>query len=618
MATQGGDIRFTFTGDSSGLNSELKKIDKNLGEVSKATAGASNGMEKGLVKGAKAADKAAVKMAGSISKAKAEMDQASASAKEMGDKMEAAGDAAGTTDSSLAGVGAALGQVNPKMGELAGTAGDAAGAMEGVLIAARAHPAAFAAVAIVVTMAGLAFNQAEKAANEFEDAMDRASNQADKNIRALERNADILGQIEGAHFDAMKGVDGFTRGLLDQLEELDASEKALERRIRTQINSGKIDEEIGERDIRLMKERTQAGREMLVELADKERATRKAREDSLQAAKDTQAAERAAAEAARERAAEEARIAKEKADRLALMSAELSFEQKMAAVQREALEFRLDEVSLIEQNAAVKMAALQEEFAALDKHLQAEPHLRQALADAITAIHDQMNHDIDASNEELSKKERARRQKDNDEADAEDKERTEKRLKARDDAFSAGLSITSGVLDITRQLEADMATASIEERQRLFNIQKGASLADATINGAVAVTRALAELGPVAGAVAAAAITATTAAQISLIAGEEPAFDVGGMIRGGVMSNSDDQMSARVLPGEAILNRSAAESLGEDGVNALNRGSGLGGVTVVPAYRHFDRFIRDEYRKGGSFRRIVTRERDYPVGQRRY
>ena len=67
MATQGGDIRFTFTGDSSGLNSELKKIDKNLGEVSKATAGASNGMEKGLVKGAKAADKAAVKMAGSIS-----------------------------------------------------------------------------------------------------------------------------------------------------------------------------------------------------------------------------------------------------------------------------------------------------------------------------------------------------------------------------------------------------------------------------------------------------------------------------------------------------------------------------------------------------------------------
>ena len=28
MATQGGDIRFTFTGDSSGLNSELKKIDK--------------------------------------------------------------------------------------------------------------------------------------------------------------------------------------------------------------------------------------------------------------------------------------------------------------------------------------------------------------------------------------------------------------------------------------------------------------------------------------------------------------------------------------------------------------------------------------------------------------
>ena len=70
MAVDGGDIRITFTGDSSGLNSELKKIDQNLGEVSKATAGASNGMEKGLVKGAKAADKAADKMASLLDKMK--------------------------------------------------------------------------------------------------------------------------------------------------------------------------------------------------------------------------------------------------------------------------------------------------------------------------------------------------------------------------------------------------------------------------------------------------------------------------------------------------------------------------------------------------------------------
>ena len=618
MATQGGDIRFTFTGDSSGLNSELKKIDKNLGEVSKATAGASNGMQKGLVKGAKAADKAADKMAASIGKAKAEMDQAATSADKMGNKMEAAGDAAGSTDSSLSGVGAALGQVNPKMGELAGTAGDAAGAMEGLLIAARAHPVAFAAVALSVTMAGLAFGKAQQAAEDFEHEMEKATRQSDKNLKAHERSADILEQVDRAHHDATEGISGFTRGLLDQLDELDASEKALERRIRTQIKSGEVDKGVGKRSIKLLLERTAASREMLSELAANERKIRKDKEASVQASKDLRDAERAAADAAKDRAAEELRIAKEAADRLALLDEELDFEQKMEAVKRSALEFRLDEVSLIKQNAAVKMAALQDEFAALNEQLQAEPHLRQALAEAVTAVHQEMNNDLLESDRELIEKEKKLRKEQRKQEAEDDQEALDARIKARDDAFSASLEITSGVLNITRQLEEDMATASIEERERLFNIQKGASIADATINGAVAITRALAELGPVAGAIAAGAIAATTAAQISLIAGEEPAFDVGGMVRGGVLSRSDDQMSARVLPGEAILNRSATESLGEGGVNALNRGSGLGGVTVVPAYRHFDRFIRDEYRKGGAFRRIVTRERDYPVGQRRY
>ena len=90
-------------------------------------------------------------------------------------------------------------------------------------------------------------------------------------------------------------------------------------------------------------------------------------------------------------------------------------------------------------------------------------------------------------------------------------------------------------------------------------------------------------------------------------------------MRGGVMSDSRDQVSAKLLPGESVLNRRATEVLGEQGVNALNSGgSASSEVVVVPAYKHFNRFIKDENRRGGEFRRLLTKQREFPVGRRGY
>ena len=60
-----------------------------------------------------------------------------------------------------------------------------------------------------------------------------------------------------------------------------------------------------------------------------------------------------------------------------------------------------------------------------------------------------------------------------------------------------------------------------------FRVRKGIALSEAIVNGAVAATRALAELGPVAGGIAAAVIATTTAAQIALISSERPKFHSG-------------------------------------------------------------------------------------------
>jgi hypothetical protein len=199
------------------------------------------------------------------------------------------------------------------------------------------------------------------------------------------------------------------------------------------------------------------------------------------------------------------------------------------------------------------------------------------------------------------------------------KDRAQKEIDIQNEMFIASRSLAQATVTFTEEMEAQMFELSGKEAVRLFRVRQAATAADIFLSSQQAAMRALADLGPIAGAVSASAIAISAAASIGTVLAEEPpSFDIGGKVRGGILSETPDQITANVLPGESILNRSATERLGESGVNALNSGSGLGSVVVVPAYRHFDRFIQDEYRKGGSFRRIVDKERQYPVGQRRY
>jgi hypothetical protein len=162
---------------------------------------------------------------------------------------------------------------------------------------------------------------------------------------------------------------------------------------------------------------------------------------------------------------------------------------------------------------------------------------------------------------------------------------------------------------------------SVEQRRKMFYISQAAAMGEIAINGIIAISEIWKEHAgnPIAAGVMTAGMAGITAAQIAEVAAQEPSFDIGGVIKGGLMAKSADQVGVNVLPGESVLNRSATERLGENGVNALNSGRGMGQeIIVVPAYRHFDRFIKDEYRKGGAFRKFFNDAREYPVGQRSY
>ena len=163
--------------------------------------------------------------------------------------------------------------------------------------------------------------------------------------------------------------------------------------------------------------------------------------------------------------------------------------------------------------------------------------------------------------------------------------------------YDTSIAFTTGVADLLNVVAKETAKRDKELALRQFKVAKAAGMAQALINGAVAVTRALATLGPILGPIAATGIAATTAAQVATIAAQKPAFDRGGMIQGGTAMA--DQVTINALPGEAVLSRGAVRDLGgQTGVDRLNRGNATGqNVVMVPVYKHFGRFVQDELQR---------------------
>jgi hypothetical protein len=237
------------------------------------------------------------------------------------------------------------------------------------------------------------------------------------------------------------------------------------------------------------------------------------------------------------------------------------------------------------------------------KAAQAEEAVREQLRADLAAQQAKDDEAFDAAKQKLHERQMAR---------AKELADQEERLQAQRIANAQAVgTFASGVSDLLAQRAEANAKRDRELALRQFKASKAAAVAEATINGAVAITRALATLGPVAGALATAGIAASTAAQIGIIASQKPAFDRGGLIQGGAMA---DQVPVNALPGEAVLSRGAVRAIGgQAGVDRLNRGESTGPqVVVVEAYKHFGRFVQDELGRAGVLQRAMLAGR--PVG----
>ena len=135
-----------------------------------------------------------------------------------------------------------------------------------------------------------------------------------------------------------------------------------------------------------------------------------------------------------------------------------------------------------------------------------------------------------------------------------------------------------------------------------FIANKIAALLQITVNTAVAITQAVAQLGPIAGAIAGVGIGILGAVQAGIVARQQPTFHQGGIV------------TADLLPGEAVLDRSTTERLGAEGIRDLQAGGDGGGgsssrVSLQIGRLEAREIIRTDLRSGGQIVATVRANR---------
>jgi hypothetical protein len=194
------------------------------------------------------------------------------------------------------------------------------------------------------------------------------------------------------------------------------------------------------------------------------------------------------------------------------------------------------------------------------------------------------------------------RERDADEYDKHLDRLRERTAAAWQDVASSSAGFLGDVSGALADSAEEMSETNKGAARQMFVASQAAAAAQAIVNTALGITQAL-TLPPPADAVKAALVAATGAVQLATIMAEKPSFHAGGIMY-------PDERTARVLGGEAVLNRQATAALGPGGVAALNQGGAS--VSAAPALLRIGRLeareiVRMDARSGGESVALVRR-----------
>lgn len=534
-------------------------------------------------------------------------------------------DKAGEVDSILAGVAGALDAVDPKLGAVARGFGDAAGGMEAVSRAGMLSIPVLGAVGVAAAALGAAYlifthnlEQAEKRLKAsaalsgkvaegyglFQKAVESTDEELQKLLGTYDKEAEAQEKRDRA---INLGADRLINATKLKINELERERKAL-------LENQQVDENTEDR-LKELTRRTKLYEESIADVnAQRDEALEKselitfgqqaeaeATERAAKASRDKAAADASAAEAARIRAEQEARQAAQIAaiveagqKRNAQIDREMALREKQAALIEDVT---ARELSASEQLAAEATARLDEaeaiaaqrrENAGTDYalRLQAERDYEEARRLILEDYEQQRTEQMAAAMEE-----RARI------ANAEAEASAQRAQQFTETMLTASNELFSGLSQLAEQAGNGKAA------RRLFRLSKATTAGITLMNTYLGAQKAIADLGPVAGPIAATAITAAGLTRVALIRKQKmPKF------YSGTENVRGDEVPAVLHRNEAVLNRRAADAMGRDNIRRMNETGGtMGGGRIVTVstlnHRQYNDFYYNDRRLPGSLSR---------------
>ncbi|MFZ7132246.1 MAG: hypothetical protein ACOWWR_07805 [Eubacteriales bacterium] len=223
-------------------------------------------------------------------------------------------------------------------------------------------------------------------------------------------------------------------------------------------------------------------------------------------------------------------------------------------------------------------SSLESEMASLEREFgQSIKSITDMFNSLESAIIDSLRNALTEAENEVKEKTEIFEEKEKDEAEVRDEKMTALQEQYDADAISyeeymAQKALIDDAYNDNIQSALDAKTTAEEEATRLtdeigrkeFEANKRNSIATALINGAMATVRAFSDLGPIGGAIAAAALVGMTAAQVATISGQSY---VPALAEGGVATKPTLAMIGDGDEPEVVLPLSKAEDYGFGGSN---------------------------------------------------
>ena len=621
MAEEKKSIQISYKANLQDLIAKLKTIPNITDQEAKKMVSALDRQlkqaEKAAKKSADASKKAAKEAANAAKRGASSFDNLADSARRAEERMEQVAESSGDIDRGFSSIGLALRGVNPQLAEAADGLADAFAVTEGLTMSfAALNPIVLAGAAAVgaLTLGYMSYQQeveksreltlklrdAQKALIETQQEQQNNLIDAGGKLRQMRNEYALLtGQITEYEFQLEKAGEAANESFRGNIESAEAtiqttkmqqaavesliaafssgetavlSDQMKEQLMTLQLQNDQIDNRIDltGRSVRAQGELFELSNLLNAQLAEqtKERDVLiLMQEEAVQLATDMVTLEKELSDANEEAAAAAKKVTKAKKD-----TVDVSHDEEEAL--RRLIE--LDMERFKKQQAATNELSKLSESTFLTKSEQDE----LAFEREMTRIKElgETSKNVEMANAII----------------VEENLKRQKQLKM--DIFNTDMANASALAGAFSEFSSAVLQAAMDNGRAnqktimgLFRMNQAAAVGEIAFNTAKAVTEALA-YPPVARAAMIATAIGTGAAQTAVVMAQQPpqaTFHMGGM--------APDEMPARVLRGEAVLDRATVRRIGgEEGVKQLSQGTApQEQVVVIQPFKHFGRFTKE-------------------------